>query len=210
MRGHEKRILVWKPCRRDCMVAGSAQAQVKVGNAMAVTGPIPDLVAPMVARPSIFAAKHINEQGGMYSADGQALEIVRADSACDPVRRRRRRHQADQRRPGRPALIGPVCSGATIAQAESVSVPAGVVTLSVSASSPAITTMEDRHGPRLPRGRVGRLSGRCARRPDAGQRHQGNRRFPTRTTTTTPRSPRSLSRRSYRGKGRQGRRHGSA
>jgi branched-chain amino acid transport system substrate-binding protein len=41
------------------------------------------------------------------------------------------------------ALIGPVCSGATIAQATSVAIPAGVVTLSVSASSPAISTLEE-------------------------------------------------------------------
>ena len=121
------------------MIAGSAQAQVKVGNPMAVTGPIPDLVAPMVKAVDL-AAKHINEQGGMF-ADGQTFEIVRADSACDPVAAVdavTKLINVDLVT----ALVGPVCSGATIAQAESVSVPAGVVTLSVSASSPAISTME--------------------------------------------------------------------
>ena len=122
------------------MVVGSAQAQVKVGNPMAVTGPIPDLVAPMVKAVDL-AAKHINEQGGMF-ADGQAFEIVRADSACDPVAAVdavTKLINVDLVT----GLVGPVCSGATIAQAESVSIPAGVVTLSVSASSPAISTMED-------------------------------------------------------------------
>ncbi len=119
------------------LVAGSAQAQVKVGNAMAVTGPIPDLVAPMVAAVDL-AAKTINDQGGVL---GQDLEIVRADSACDPtaaVDAVTKLINVDQV----VGLLGPVCSGATIAQAESVSIPAGVVTLSVSASSPAISTME--------------------------------------------------------------------
>ena len=119
------------------LVAGSAQAQVKVGNAMAVTGPIPDLVAPMVAAVDL-AAKHINEQGGVL---GQSYEVVRADSACDPsaaVDAVTKLINVDQVL----GILGPVCSGATIAQAESVSIPAGVVTLSVSASSPAITSME--------------------------------------------------------------------
>jgi branched-chain amino acid transport system substrate-binding protein len=106
---------------------------------MALTGPIPDLVAPM-AKAVDLAAKHVNEQGGMF-ASGEKYVIVRADSACDPVAA----VDAVTKLVNVSlvtAILGPVCSGATIAQAESVSVPAGVVTLSVSASSPAISTME--------------------------------------------------------------------
>ena len=120
-------------------IATGASAQVKIGNPMAVTGPIPDLVKPMTAAVDL-AAKHVNEQGGLFG-DGQKLEIVRADSACDPtaaVDAVTKLVNVDRV----VGLIGPVCSGATIAQAESVSIPAGVVTLSVSASSPAISTME--------------------------------------------------------------------
>ena len=116
-------------------LAFSASAEVKVGNPMAVTGPIPDLVAPMVLAVDL-AAQHVNEQGGLFS-DGQKYTIVRADSGCDPtaavdaVTKLVNVEQVS-------AIIGPVCSGATIAQAQSVTIPAGVVTLSVSASSPAI------------------------------------------------------------------------
>ncbi len=120
--------------------ASTAYAQVSVGNPMAMTGPIPDLVAPMAAAVDL-AAQHVNEQGGLF-ADGQAYEIIRADSACDPVAAVDAVTKLINVN-GVSALIGPVCSGATIAQAESVSIPAGVVTLSVSASSPAISTMED-------------------------------------------------------------------
>ncbi len=120
-------------------MTAAAQADVTVGNPMALTGPIPDLVAPM-AKAVDLAAKNINEQGGLF-AGGEKFVIVRADSACDPVA------AVDAvtklvNVSSVSALIGPVCSGATIAQAESVSVPAGVVTLSPSASSPAITSME--------------------------------------------------------------------
>ena len=122
------------------MLATTAQADVVIGNPMAVTGPIPDLVAPMVAAVDL-AEKHINEQGGMF-ASGEKFVVVRADSQCDPVA------AVDAvtkliNVSMVTGLVGPVCSGATIAQAESVSIPAGVVTLSVSASSPAISNMED-------------------------------------------------------------------
>jgi branched-chain amino acid transport system substrate-binding protein len=122
-----------------CLMASAVQADVTIGNPMAQTGPIPDLVAPMVQAVDL-AVDHVNSQGGMF-AGGEQLNIARADTGCDPVA-------------GVDAvtklinvsmvtgIVGPVCSGATIAQAESVSIPAGVVTLSVSASSPMITNME--------------------------------------------------------------------
>ncbi|WP_296419921.1 ABC transporter substrate-binding protein [Pseudooctadecabacter sp.] len=122
-----------------CM-ATSAMADVNIGNPMAMTGPIPDLNAPIAAAVDLAAA-NVNAQGGMF-ADGETLNIIRADSACDPtaavdaVTKLINVNSVS-------AIVGPVCSGATIAQAESVSIPAGVVTLSVSASSPAITNMED-------------------------------------------------------------------
>ena len=122
------------------LMATSAMADVNIGNPMAMTGPIPDLNAPIAAAVDLAAA-NINEQGGMF-ADGEAFNVIRADSACDPtaavdaVTKLINVNSVS-------AIVGPVCSGATIAQAESVSIPAGVVTLSVSASSPAITSMED-------------------------------------------------------------------
>ena len=64
-------------------LAFSASAEVKVGNPMAVTGPIPDLVAPMLLAVDL-AEKHVNEQGGLF-ADCQKYTIVRADSGCDPT-----------------------------------------------------------------------------------------------------------------------------
>ena len=123
-----------------CIMATTSQADVVVGNPMAQTGPIPDLVAPMVKAVDM-AAEHINAQGGMFAA-GEKFTIARADSQCDPVAA----VDAVTKLVNVSmvtAIVGPVCSGATIAQAESVSIPAGVVTLSVSASSPMITNMED-------------------------------------------------------------------
>ena len=122
------------------LLATTAMAEVNIGNPMAMTGPIPDLNAP-IAQAVDLAATHINDQGGMFEA-GEAFNIIRADSACDPVAAVDAVTKLINVN-GVAAIVGPVCSGAAIAQAESVSIPAGVVTLSVSASSPAITTMED-------------------------------------------------------------------
>ena len=118
----------------------AVMAEVSVGNPMALTGPIPDLVAPM-AQAVDLAAANVNAQGGMF-AGGESYKIIRADSACDPVAAVAAVTNLINVN-SVSAILGPVCSGATIAQAESVSFPAGVTTLSVSASSPAISTMED-------------------------------------------------------------------
>ena len=122
------------------LLATSAIADVNIGNPMAMTGPIPDLNAPIAAAVDLAAA-NINAQGGMF-ADGETLNIIRADSACDPVAAVDAVTKLINVN-GVTAIVGPVCSGTTIAQAESVAIPAGVLTLSVSASSPAITNMED-------------------------------------------------------------------
>ena len=122
------------------LTSATAFADVNIGNPMAVTGPIPDLVAAM-AEAVDLAAAHVNDQGGLFT-EGEAYNIIRADSACDAaaavdaVTKLINVNNVS-------AIVGPVCSGATIAQAQSVSIPAGVVTLSVSASSPDITSMED-------------------------------------------------------------------
>lgn len=121
------------------LFATSAMADVNIGNPLGLTGAIPDLVVPM-AQAIDLATKHINEQGGMFD-DGQKFNIMRADSACDPVAAVDAVTKLVNVN-GVTAILGPVCSGAAIAQAESVSIPAGVLTISVSASSPALTTME--------------------------------------------------------------------
>ena len=118
----------------------AAIADVNIGNPMGLTGPIPDLVVPMAAAVDL-AAENINAQGGMFK-DGEVFTIMRADSACDPVAAVDAVTKLINVN-SVSAILGPVCSGAAIAQAESVSIPAGVLTLSVSASSPAITTMEN-------------------------------------------------------------------
>ena len=61
--------------------ATTMAADVKVGSAGGITGPIAELVvAIMNARD--FAATHVNEQGGLLGGD--TYQLVRGDSQCDP------------------------------------------------------------------------------------------------------------------------------
>lgn len=120
--------------------SGSAFAQgAKIGSLSAVTGPIPDLVAKIVAAEEL-AVRQINGAGGVLGGD---LEMALADSACDPkvaVDAAQKLVNVDQVT----AIVGAICSGGTIAAADSVTVPAGVVSVSPSATAPAITDLKDR------------------------------------------------------------------
>lgn len=118
----------------------AAQAdEIKVGSVGAVTGPIAELVATIMASRS-HAAEHVNAQGGLLNGD--TLALVTADSQCDPkaaVDAGGKVINVDQV----VAIIGPNCSGAANALAQSVSIPAGVVIISDAAADPAISDLED-------------------------------------------------------------------
>ncbi|MEM8951769.1 MAG: ABC transporter substrate-binding protein [Pseudomonadota bacterium] len=122
------------------LMAGAAKADdVNVGSVAGVTGPIAELVAPIVAGRNL-AAEHVNAQGGLL--DGQNYNLVLADSQCDP--------KAGVDAGGKVvnveqvvAIVGASCSGATNGMVQSVTIPAGVVSLSDSATAPSITELED-------------------------------------------------------------------
>ena len=122
------------------LVAAGAQAEdVKLGALAAVTGPIPELVADMVAAQE-FAVAQINAQGGIHG--GGTLQLVIADTQCDAktaVDAATKLVNVEQV----PAIVGGICSGGTIGATQAVTIPAGVVSVSPSATSPAITDLED-------------------------------------------------------------------
>ncbi|MEM7044596.1 MAG: ABC transporter substrate-binding protein [Pseudomonadota bacterium] len=122
------------------LMAGTAQAaDINVGSVAGVTGPIAELVAPIVAGRNL-AAEHVNAQGGLLGGDN--YNLILADSQCDP--------KAGVDAGGKVvnveqvvAIIGASCSGATNGMVQSVTIPAGVVSLSDSATAPSITDLED-------------------------------------------------------------------
>ena len=122
------------------LAAGSSFAQeVKVGSVAAVTGPVAETVAPIVGARNL-AAQHVNDQGGLL--DGATYRLVLGDSQCDPkaaVDAATKVVNVEQV----VAVIGATCSGGTNAMAQSVTIPAGVVSVSDSATAPSISELED-------------------------------------------------------------------
>ena len=87
-----------------------------------------------------LAASHVNEQGGLLGGD--TYRLVPGDAQCDPkaaVDAGAKLVNVEQV----VAVIGPSCSGATNGMAQSVTIPAGVVMLSDTATAPGISELED-------------------------------------------------------------------
>lgn len=116
----------------------SINSSVKVGAPFALTGSVA-VQAQVMRQASELAMQNVNDQGGVL---GRKLELSFADTACNPDKSVEVVQQMIQS--GVVALVGPICSGETLRQARSVSIPAGVVTLSVASASSLITQLEDR------------------------------------------------------------------
>jgi branched-chain amino acid transport system substrate-binding protein len=120
--------------------AGTAMAgDIKVGSVAGVTGPIAELVAPIVAGRNL-AAEDVNSQGGLLGGDRMVLML--ADSQCDPkagVDAGNKVVNVEQV----VAIIGASCSGATNGMVQSVSIPAGILAISDSATAPSISDLAD-------------------------------------------------------------------
>ena len=54
-----------------CCSTAAMAADIKVGSVAGVTGPIAELVAPIVAGRNL-AAQHVNEQGGLLAGDAMS------------------------------------------------------------------------------------------------------------------------------------------
>ena len=119
--------------------AGAWAGEIKVGSVAGVTGPIAELVVPIVAGRNL-AVKHVNEQGGLL--DGDTMKMALVDSQCDPkagVDAGNKVVNIEQV----VAIVGASCSGATNGMVQSVTIPAGVVALSDSATAPSISELKD-------------------------------------------------------------------
>ena len=120
--------------------AGAASADVKIGFLGGFTGPIESLTPPIFDAAQL-AATHVNEQGGLQ--DGEQIEMPSADTGCIDstmaVNGADRLVNSEQV----VAIVGALCSGATIAAANSVAVPAGVVMISPASTSPALSELDD-------------------------------------------------------------------
>ncbi len=113
-------------------------ADTKVGILMDITGPIASFIPPLQNAANL-AVKQVNDQGGLL--DGQAVAVYgdTTGSSQGAVDAAGKLVNVE----GVPIIMGALMSGTTIAAAEAVSIPAGVVQLTPTATSPAITGLKD-------------------------------------------------------------------
>ncbi len=121
--------------------SGAAMADVKVGFVGGFTGPLKSLT-PAIHKAAKLAVKHVNDQGGVL--DGQKIIMPNADTTCADTAAAADAADRLVNSEKVVALVGPLCSGATIAAANNVAIPAGVTVVSPSATSPAITSLDDK------------------------------------------------------------------
>ena len=120
-------------------LAAPAKADVKIGLVGGVSGPIAAM-APAMIDAANLAIKQVNDNGGIL--DGEKLVAAVGDSACNPQNGTDAATKAVNIE-NVVAIVGPHCSGAVLAAANSVTIPAGVTIVSPSGTSPEITGLKD-------------------------------------------------------------------
>ena len=123
------------------LMAGAAQAEdVKIGIILGFTGPIESLT-PSMADGAELAIKEVSDSGLLL--DGSTVTPVRADSTCVDAGAAAAAAERLITSDGVKGIMGADCSGVTGAILSNVAVPNGVVMISPSATSPALSTAED-------------------------------------------------------------------
>ncbi|WP_421854025.1 ABC transporter substrate-binding protein [Oricola sp.] len=121
-------------------LSAAAQADVKMGVILGFTGPIESLTPDMAAGAEI-AMKEASDSGKFLG--GQSIMPVRADSTCVDAGAATAAAERLITSENVVSIMGADCSGVTTAVANNVAIPNGVVMISPSATSPALTDIED-------------------------------------------------------------------
>jgi len=123
------------------VMASDAMAEdIKLGVFLGLTGPIESLVANM-APAAEQAIAEVSDSGKFM--DGTKVEAVRADTTCTDSAAATAAMERLITSDGVVGIIGGDCSGVTTAALTNVALPNGMVMISPSATSPALSTIED-------------------------------------------------------------------
>ncbi len=123
------------------LFAGAAAAEdIKMGISLGFTGPL-ESMSPMMAQGAEMAMKEVSDSGKLL--DGSTVTAVRGDSTCTDAAAATATVERLITADGVKAIVGGMCSGETIASLTNVAVPNGIVMISPSATSPALSTTPD-------------------------------------------------------------------
>ncbi len=123
----------------SAVIAGG-HSPVKIGIILGFSGPIESLT-PDMASGAELAMAEVTESG--LFLDGAAVEPVRADSTCIDAAAATAAAERLISAEGVAAIMGADCSGVTTAIINNATVPQGIVNISPSATSPALTSIDD-------------------------------------------------------------------
>ena len=119
----------------------SADNQIKIGVILGFTGPIESL-APVMAKSAEMAIDEVNKSGNFMDGSSQLIP-VRADSTCVDAAAAQAAAERLITSDKISAIMGADCSGVTTAVLKNVAMPNGVLMISPSATSPALSTEPD-------------------------------------------------------------------
>ena len=118
----------------------TASAEVKLGFLGGFTGGIESLTPPIFDGAQL-AVKQINEQGGLLG--GQTLEMPSGDTTCSDASAASNSADRMVNSEDVTAIVGALCTGATIAAANNAAIPGGVLMVSPASTAPAVSELDD-------------------------------------------------------------------
>ena len=136
----KKRVLAMAVAASSLAFVGAAQAEVKIGFLGGFTGPIESLTPPIFDGAQL-AVQQINEQGGILG--GQTLVMPSADTTCSDASAASNAADRMVNTEEVTAIVGALCTGATIAAANNAGIPGGVVMVSPASTAPAVSELDD-------------------------------------------------------------------
>ncbi len=136
----KKHVLAMAVAASTVALSGMAQAEVKIGFLGGFTGPIETLTPPVYDAAQL-AVQHVNEQGGLL--DGQMIEMPTGDTTCSDASAASNAADRLVNSEHVTAIVGALCTGATIAAANNAAIPGGVVMVSPASTAPAVSELAD-------------------------------------------------------------------
>ncbi len=133
-------VIIYFSAQQSKVSKTGVGGEIKMGIILGFTGPIESLT-PAMANSAELAFKEASDSGSLLG--GATISPMRADSTC--VDSAAATAAAEGLISGGvAAIMGADCSGVTGAIATNVAVPNGVVMISPSATSPGLTTLDDK------------------------------------------------------------------
>lgn len=136
----KKSVLAMAVAASSVAFAGAVQAEVKVGFLGGFTGGIESLTPPIFDGAKL-AVSQVNEQGGILG--GQELVMPSGDTTCGDASAASNAADRMVNSEEVTAIVGALCTGATIAAANNAAIPGGVVMVSPASTAPAVSELED-------------------------------------------------------------------